>query len=248
MKIITERSVLLGVEFAMQLKVSSGFAKVLIATVALFQLSSLAAIAAPAGFAEGIQAYNGRNYRLALANFQRAAQTAPKDCAVHYYLGLSYQGMNQYTLAKQEYQWVASSGDIPALRSRAAAALSNLSRYSPSHQGSPMPSRANGAGRAIASNYRSSGRFQVLDFYTDWCGPCKRFAPIFEQTAKDMRDVEFRRLNAEDQSNAALVQKYRINAYPTVIYADGNGNELDRSHGFSSEEDFANRIRSVQGR
>ncbi len=226
----------------MQLKVSSGFVQVLTVAVSLLQISALAAIAAPAGFVEGVQAYNGRNYRLAVSNFQKAAQASPRDCSVHYYLGLSYQGMNQYTLAKQEYQWVASAGDVPALRSRAASALANLSRYSTTRTGSTT---ASSGGRTIG---RTSGRFQVLDFYTDWCGPCKRFAPIFEATSRSMKDVEFKRLNAEDGANAALVQKYKIDAYPTVIYADGGGNEVGRTNGFGSEEEFSSHIRSLQGK
>jgi tetratricopeptide (TPR) repeat protein len=75
----------------------------------------VAALAAPpAAFRDGVQAYNTRNYRLALTKFQQAAQVAPTDAASHYYMGLCYQGMNQYTLAQQQFQWVAVYGHFPA--------------------------------------------------------------------------------------------------------------------------------------
>lgn len=214
-------------------------------SAAVLLFGSLSAEAAPSGFNEGVAAYNARNYRAALSRFQQAAQAAPRDASIRYYMGLCYQGMNQMSLAKQEYQWVAASG-TPALRSQATAALSNLSRYPVSYSGSSTASPA--AATSAASGQRKiAGRLKVYDFYTVWCGPCKRFEPIFEAVSRQMRDVDFKRLDAEDDANASFVKRYNINAYPTVIYADANGNELGRTNGFATEQDFAGYIRRIQG-
>ena len=62
-------------------------------------------------------------------------------------------------------------------------------------------------------------RFVLIDFYTVWCGPCKK---LDETTWKDqeVRDWLAREavcLKVDAEKNEALAEKYRINAYPTVI-------------------------------
>ncbi|MCW5822851.1 MAG: thioredoxin fold domain-containing protein [Cyanobacteria bacterium TGS_CYA1] len=73
-----------------------------------------------------------------------------------------------------------------------------------------------------------TGMPRVLDFYTTWCGPCKRLAPILEELEKQYKDkVTFERYDAEAPANKALVEKYRVEAYPTVIFIDKNGKVQD---------------------
>ncbi|RIA87348.1 thioredoxin-like protein [Glomus cerebriforme] len=54
----------------------------------------------------------------------------------------------------------------------------------------------------------------IVDFYADWCGPCKVLAPILERTVKENKKVTLVKLNTDD--NPELTEKYQISALPTV--------------------------------
>jgi len=55
----------------------------------------------------------------------------------------------------------------------------------------------------------------VIDFWAEWCGPCKAFAPIFESTAKQHDDVVFAKVNTEEQPE--LAQDFNIRSIPTIM-------------------------------
>ena len=61
----------------------------------------------------------------------------------------------------------------------------------------------------------------LVDFYADWCGPCKAMAPALEAVATEMKGkVKVVKLDVD--SNPAVTQKYHIQAMPTLmIFKDG---------------------------
>ncbi len=61
----------------------------------------------------------------------------------------------------------------------------------------------------------------LVDFFADWCGPCKAMAPALEQVATEMKGkVKVAKLDVD--ANPAITQKYRIQAMPTrMIFKDG---------------------------
>jgi len=57
----------------------------------------------------------------------------------------------------------------------------------------------------------------VVDFYADWCGPCKMFAPLFEEAAKDYEGrIAFARLNVDEAREIAL--KNKVLGVPTLLF------------------------------
>lgn len=137
----------------------------------LLFFSLLPAGAAPAGFNEGVKLYNVRQYKQALAYFTQAAQAAPADPLVRYYMGLSYQGLNQMAQARQQYEWVATCRSNPALAQQASGALQNLSRYQSTRAGSGTvtpPSSVGAPAPAGDPSVPISGRLKILYFTTDW--------------------------------------------------------------------------------
>lgn len=60
------------------------------------------------------------------------------------------------------------------------------------------------------------GKPVLIDFYADWCAPCKMQDPIMEELKKKFGDkVEFRKINVDD--NIELSIKYEIRAVPTLV-------------------------------
>jgi thioredoxin len=60
------------------------------------------------------------------------------------------------------------------------------------------------------------GKPVLIDFYADWCGPCRLQTPIVEELARRMGDqVEVKKINVDDHMD--LANKYRIYVVPTLI-------------------------------
>jgi len=76
----------------------------------------------------------------------------------------------------------------------------------------------------------------VIDFYADWCGPCKMFSPIFEEVSNNY-DFNFVKINVDTYSDIA--RKYGVMSIPTVILFE-NGIEKKKNTGFMSKDDFDN--------
>jgi thioredoxin 1 len=77
----------------------------------------------------------------------------------------------------------------------------------------------------------TSGRLTAVDFWAPWCGPCRAFAPVFEEVAGRFGDqVAFGTCNVDDNGPvAALLQ---IQSIPTVVLFGADGSEIDRISGF----------------
>jgi thioredoxin 1 len=56
----------------------------------------------------------------------------------------------------------------------------------------------------------------VVDFYADWCGPCKTLAPILSDLADSKPDIQVRKVNVDDNPESA--SKYGIRGIPTILF------------------------------
>jgi len=60
----------------------------------------------------------------------------------------------------------------------------------------------------------------LVDFYADWCGPCKMTSPIIEELANEVKEIKFVKVNVDE--NADLASQYNISSIPTfLIFKDG---------------------------
>ena len=55
----------------------------------------------------------------------------------------------------------------------------------------------------------------IIDFWAEWCGPCKSFAPTFETASENHNDVVFAKVNTEEQQE--LAQACNIRSIPTLM-------------------------------
>ena len=80
----------------------------------------------------------------------------------------------------------------------------------------------------------------LVDFWAQWCGPCRMLAPIVESLAKQYAgNAQVVKLNVDD--NPSAVQRYRIQAIPTLVLFQ-NGEEKDRMIGVTTKEAIARTI------
>ncbi len=170
----------------------------------------------------------------------------------HYYMALCYQSMGNRVSARQEFTLTSQYGS-GAIKGYADKALQFLSGGGSSGGSSTSAAAAvaskpsgagGGTGATAALAAASTPAAEVLEFYTDWCHVCKEFEPVWQSTSSKMSGVRFQRYNAEDSSNAALVQKYNVHAYPTIVYLDKSGKVLKNTAGApNSQGDFEQAIK-----
>jgi thioredoxin 1 len=80
----------------------------------------------------------------------------------------------------------------------------------------------------------------LVDFWAEWCGPCRTLAPIVEAVAEQYEGAaRLVKLNVDD--NPSVVQRYRVQAIPTLILFQ-DGEEKDRIIGAVSKETIARAI------
>lgn len=73
----------------------------------------------------------------------------------------------------------------------------------------------------------------VVDFFADWCGPCKMLSPVLEKLDAMNPDVDFYKVNIDE--NPSLADEFEIRSIPNVVIFK-NGQAADRSIGFVSEQ------------
>ena len=65
----------------------------------------------------------------------------------------------------------------------------------------------------------------LVDFYADWCGPCRMVSPIVDEIAEERSDITVGKVNVDDEN--ALAMKYGVMSIPTLIVFQ-NGKEKAR--------------------
>lgn len=75
----------------------------------------------------------------------------------------------------------------------------------------------------------------LVDFYADWCGPCRMISPIVEEIAKENNDLRVVKVNVDNFE--AIARKYGIMSIPTLIVFK-NGEEVNKNIGYISKDEI----------
>jgi len=81
----------------------------------------------------------------------------------------------------------------------------------------------------------------LVDFYADWCAPCKMLSPIIDEIADEHPDITVGKINIEESS--ALAAAYNIISVPTLILFK-NGKPYSRLSGYRPKKDIIDVILS----
>ena len=79
----------------------------------------------------------------------------------------------------------------------------------------------------------------VVDFYADWCGPCKMMSPIIDELADENGNIKVGKVNVDDSQDLAV--NYGIMSIPTIIIFK-NGNVYKKFIGVVSKQDILKEI------
>ncbi len=80
----------------------------------------------------------------------------------------------------------------------------------------------------------------LVDFYADWCGPCKMLSPIVDEVAQENEDIKVVKVNVDDSQDLAM--KYQVMSIPTLVVIK-EGNEINRSVGLIDKNQVVNMIK-----
>lgn len=75
----------------------------------------------------------------------------------------------------------------------------------------------------------------VVDFYAEWCGPCKIMAPHFKEASETLHNVKFAKLDVD--GNQEISGRYGVMSIPTTIFFK-DGEQIDRYTGALSLKDI----------
>ena len=85
----------------------------------------------------------------------------------------------------------------------------------------------------------------LVDFWAEWCGPCRMLAPVIDSLAEEYKGrVKVGKLDTDSNRNTAM--RFSINAIPTVLVFKG-GQLVQRIQGLRGKRDFQNILDGVAG-
>ncbi len=92
------------------------------------------------------------------------------------------------------------------------------------------------------NNIINSDKPILVDFYADWCGPCKTLAPILKQVKEELGEA-VKIVKIDVDKNQPLAVKYQVRGVPTMLLFK-NGKQLWRQSGVLQKNDIVSIIKS----
>lgn len=81
----------------------------------------------------------------------------------------------------------------------------------------------------------ADGKTILVDFFATWCGPCKMLAPVLEQVAPDYPEVEFVKIDVDNDPD--LARRYGVNVIPT-LFVIKNGEVTANTKGYMDADEL----------
>jgi len=83
----------------------------------------------------------------------------------------------------------------------------------------------------------------IIDFWAEWCGPCRMIAPVFEELSEDFEGkLKFAKVNIDE--NNSIANEYGVRSIPTLVLIK-DGKEINRITGFLPKPALKSKIESL---
>ena len=92
-------------------------------------------------------------------------------------------------------------------------------------------------------NVKNSDKLIFVDFYADWCGPCRMMAPIVEEISEEVDGVDFYKVNCDDEQE--LASKYEVMTIPTLLILK-KGEQIKEFIGVTDKEEIIEELNSLK--
>ena len=92
-------------------------------------------------------------------------------------------------------------------------------------------------------NLIETNKLLVVDFYADWCGPCRRLGPIIEERAEEYKDVTFVKINVDNFAQEAAM--FSVSSIPSVFYFK-DGKVVNNTIGLLPHDSLKEKIEALR--
>lgn len=164
----------------------------------------------------------------------------PKDVQERYHYdpaqAASYSATQAATQAAFQKQQADLQHKLAEERTRVQAAQEQIRNQQAvaANRGQAVAVISHGSAVDI-TRHLALGNVTIVDFYADWCGPCKKISPSLEQLANSDPEVALRKIDIVNW-NTPVVNQYKIHSIPHVNVYDRGGNLVGSVAGADFEE------------
>ena len=110
---------------------------------------------------------------------------------------------------------------------------------------SPLRAEEPGSFAQAQQMAKDQGKLLLVDFYAEWCGPCKRFqaaAKTSEDLKAGLEKVVFISIDCEKGDGVELAKRYGVRSYPNYLLANAEGDPIYRWVGYGTVESFLKKL------
>lgn len=105
----------------------------------------------------------------------------------------------------------------------------------------PQDGRGDNALDALNNALKNNPKV-VLDFYAEWCGPCKKLGPVLDAVAAEYTDVLFVKINVD--TFGSVSEKFSVQGIPALMFYK-DGKRVERTTGFMSKSDLKKTLKKL---
>ena len=89
------------------------------------------------------------------------------------------------------------------------------------------------------SNFINNNDTVLIDFYAEWCGPCRSLGPVLDEISDENPNLIIGKINVDDEME--LASQFHVRSIPTmIIFKDGN--EVERLIGFLPKDEILKKL------